>query len=63
MLVNLLTIILISIGCLLIVSVPWIILYEELRSRETNGLAVMISGLLCLFEIAAVLDWFIGLFT
>ena len=52
-------------ACVLMTAMPWIVCGEiiiEARkgNPDANGLAFMVCAGLCLFEVAAVIDWLIG---
>lgn len=60
MLVNLFLKSLVLFGCGLLVTTPWIVIYEEIKSHEANGIAIIVSGLLCIFEVLFAVDFLIG---
>jgi len=60
MLVNLFLKSLVLFGCGLLVTTPWVVIYEEIKSNDANGIAVMICGILCIFEVLFAVDFLIG---
>lgn len=56
---------LVYIGGALMVATPWVIvvegIYEARRGRVFNSIAWLVGVLLCIFEVAAIIDWAFGL--
>ncbi len=51
-------------GVMLITAVPWVVVYESWKGRNDNEqpdpVGVIVCGVLCLFEISALVDWASG---